>query len=346
MYLKALYLCNFRLYKEKLYEFSPGVNIIRGVNGIGKTALLEAIYFLITGRSFRTSHMTDLIRHGANSFHVESVFNKQGLYQKIKVYYRPSERRVTYNSTVYPFLSSLLGHLQGIIIHPDDNAIIKGAPASRRLLLDTHLAQGDPLYIHHLTRYDRAMRQRNLLLKAKINVTIESWEYEMAHAAAYIVQQRESLTQSLTNEGKSLYKILSGGHEVFALNYKGNGLGEYFSKTKTPQLNELLEIFTSQYKRHRPREMALGSTMTGPHKDDVRVSLNEQEAKSFGSEGQQRSCVAALKLSEWATLKNSSQQQPLMLVDDIGLSLDGSRKKYLMDHLLSLNQVIITTTEE
>ena len=86
--------------------------------------------------------------------------------------------------------------------------------------------------------------------------------------------------------------------------------------------------------------------MTGPHKDDVRVSLNEQEAKSFGSEGQQRSCVAALKLSEWATLKNSSQQQPLMLVDDIGLSLDGSRKKYLMDHLLSLNQVIITTTEE
>jgi len=346
MHLKAIHLRNFRLYEEKLYEFTPGINMIRGPNGQGKTALIEAVYFLITGRSFRTSQNADLIRHGANYFHVEASFIKHGIEQKLRVYYSASERRVTYNATSYPFLSSLLGILQGVVIHPDDSTIVKGSPSSRRQLLDMLLGQSDPLYVHHLTRYDRAMRQRNHLLRARSSVTIDSWEYEMANAAAYVVKQRAAATESLCTHGQGLYKMLCNGVESLGLIYKANGAGDYPLDETENLIMKLRDLYRSQYVRHRHREMDMGATMTGPHKDDLIIALNDKEARSFGSEGQQRSCMAALRLAEWKQLQISSQETPLMLVDDIGLSLDSSRKKHLIDHFSTLGQVFVTTTEE
>ncbi|MEI8124676.1 MAG: DNA replication/repair protein RecF [Parachlamydiaceae bacterium] len=339
MRIKAIYLRNFRLYEEKYHEFSPGLNVISGPNGQGKTALIEAIYFLITGRSFRTSQNSDLVRHGASYFYIEASFVKHDIEQKIRVYYSSTEKRITHNSTSYPFLNSLLGLLLGVVIHPGDDVIVKGAPAARRQLLDTLLGQSDPLYVHHLTRYDRAMRQRNHLLRARNMATIDSWEYEMANSAAYIVKRRTNATEALRLHGQDLYKMLSGGMESLGLGYKANGAGEYAIDSP------LHQIFRDQFKRHRQREIDIGSTLTGPHKDDLVIALNEKEARSFGSEGQQRSCVAALRLAEWKQLQEVSGDMPLMLVDDIGLSLDASRRKQLVNHFSTLGQVFVTTTE-
>lgn len=342
MHLTALCLHNFRLYEEARFDFSPGVNAVRGANARGKTSLLEAIYFLMTGRSFRTAQAKDLIRRGASYFFLDALFVKHGIEQRLRVYYSTAERSVTYNSTAYPSLSPLLGMLQGVVIHPDDTVIIKGAPVARRQLLDIQLAQSDPLYMHHLTRYSRAMQQRNHLLRAKSSAAIGSWEYEMANAAAYVVHQRALTTHRLRHEGQLHYQAICGGAETLDLAYKANGAGEHPLGEMAP----LREIYYNQYRRHRAREMDLGVTLTGPHKDDVLIFLGNSEAKAFASEGQQRSAVMALRLAEWARLKTISQEMPLMLVDDLGMSLDAKRRQHLLEHLNRFEQVFISTTDE
>jgi len=341
MHLRALYLQNFRVYEEALFEFSPQINVIRGPNARGKTSLLEAIYLLITGRSFRTTQASDLIRHGAYSFFLDASFIKHGIEQKLRIQYDGKERKVFYNSTLCPS-SSLLGLLQGALIHPDDAAIIKGPPAVRRHLLDLQLGQIDPLYVHYLTRYERAMRQRNHLLRAKSQVGIESWEQEMSNAASYIIPQRAKTVNRLQETGKKLYSHLCNTEELGLL-YKPCGAA---GQEITAENNPLRSLFCDQYRRHRPREMELGLTLTGPHKDDISLILNNKEVRAFASEGQQRSCVAALRLAEWESLKTQSLEQPLMLVDDLGISLDASRRKQMLSHFSTLSQVFLTTTEE
>lgn len=342
MYLTALYLHNFRSYEEARFDFSPKVNVIRGPNARGKTSLLEAIYFVMTGRSFRTSQTTDLIRHGANYFYLEANFVKHTVEQKLRIYYSPTEKRITHNSTPCSSLGSLLGILQGVAIHPDDAAIVKGAPMARRQLLDIQLAQADPLYIHHLTRYERAMRQRNHLLRAKNQATIDSWEYEMSNSAAYIVQQRSIATEALRVQGQEHYHKICGGKEAWHLSYKANGAGDH----PLDDVDALRELYKSQYRRHRYREMDLGSTITGPHKDDLLIALDDNDARAFGSEGQQRSCVVALRLAEWSRLDAASRELPLMLIDDLGISLDSMRRKHLIGYFENLEQVFVSTTEE
>lgn len=342
MHLKALYLHQFRLYEEALFEFSPKINVIRGPNARGKTSLIEAIYFLATGRSFRTSQTSDLIRHGADRFYLDACFVKHGIEQKLRVYYSANERRVIYNTTPSPFLNRLLGLLQGVVIHPDDAIVVKGGPAGRRHLLDLQLAQRDPLYVHHLTRYDRAMRQRNHLLRAKSAAAIDSWEHEMANSAAYVVQQRALATEDLRMQGQEHYHKICGGGERLGLAYKPYGAGN----APLSDLASLRTLYRDHYQRHRKREMEIGSTLTGPHKDDLTIILGEKEARTFASEGQQRSCIVALRLAEWEKLQSIAQETPMMLVDDLGMSLDASRRRHLLVHLSSLDQVFITTTEE
>jgi len=342
MHLRALHLRNFRVYEDALFEFSPNFNVIRGPNARGKTSLLEAVYFLMTGRSFRTAQLSELIRQGASFFALDAVFIKHGIEQKLRAYYSAKERKITYNTTSYPSFTSLLGLLQGVVVHPDDAIIVKGAPHSRRHLLDLQLAQVDPLYIHHLTRYDRAMKQRNHLLRAKITTTIDSWEYEMGNAAAYIVHQRERVVKDLQRLGQLQYDRIAGSGESFSLCYKAHGAGDHIHQDK----NELRRMYCDQYARHRRREMDLGATLTGPHKDDMEISLKNKEARSFASEGQQRSCVVALRLAEWERLREGMTELPLMLVDDLGMSLDEGRRGHLVEHFRSLGQVFVTTTEQ
>lgn len=342
MHLRSLALYNFRIYEQAYFEFSPKLNVIRGPNAIGKTSILEAIYFLMTGRSFRTAQASDLIRRDASFFCIEACFVKYDLEHYLKITYNGKDRKIVYNSTTYTSSTSLLGLLQGVVIHPDDLAIVKGSPSVRRQFLDIKLAQSDPLYVHHLTRYDRAMRQRNFLLKARSVGAIESWEHEMANSADYIIHQRVKATADLQERGGSFYNHLSSGKDQLSLTYKANGIGS----VNVSDGGSLRQLFCDQYRRHRQREMDLGSTLTGPHKDDMMIFLDSKDARSFASEGQQRSCVVALRMAEWESLKAISYESPIMLIDDLGVSLDRSRRASLVAHFASLEQVFVTTTEE
>ena len=246
---------------------------------------------------------------------------------------REKERKIVYNSTSLQASSHLIGLLQGVLHVPDDVQLVKGAPSLRRHFLDLQIAQVDPLYIHHLTRYNRAMRQRNALLRARNHASLDTWESEMASASAYITEQRAQTVADLSRIGSQLHEQLAG--EIFALRYK----------TDAKQMDSLGDHYLALFKKHRAREMELGITLYGPHKDDFIIELNAQEARFFASEGQQRSCVSTLRLAEWMRLKTISEEAPLFFIDDLGISLDQTRRRKLVDRLSDLNQVFLTLTE-
>lgn len=335
MWLKSLYLHNFRVYKEAFFEFSPSFNVILGLNAQGKTSLLEAMYFLATGKSFRGAQIAELILQGQSHFYLEACFVKHGMEHTLKATCGLVEKKFVFNYTPFPSSAQLLGLLQGVVIAPDDATIVKGAPAIRRQYLDLQIAQIDPLYVHHLTRYSRALRQRNCLLKAKQALTVESWEHEMALSAAYLTKQRWKLVADLRNLLQDLHARLTGEKENLSLFYKG-----------AEDLPDLSVYFLESYRKSRKREMELGFTLIGPHKDDLLVMINECDARTFGSEGQQRTCVATLRCAEWERLNGLLDESPIMFVDDVGISLDDHRKKLLLGHLNGMSQVFLTTTQE
>lgn len=345
MHLRALYLHNFRIHEEALYEFTPKINVISGPNASGKTSILEAVYFLMTGRSFRTAQSSDMIRHGASGFYIQASFIKHGLEQTLRIHCSGKERKIIYNNTQCTSFADLFGILQGSVIHPDDVAMVKGAPEVRRHLLDIQIAQVNPLYVHHFTRYNSAMRQRNCLLRSKTTATIESWEHEMASSAAYIVYQRLLAVDDLQRKGQRMHSLIGGSEDNLELRYKSPSMtqGELLSDF---DVHKLRAYYLNQYGKLRQREMEMGMTLIGPHKDDMFVGLNAKEARFFASEGQQRSCAAALRLAEWERLQAISCEIPIMLIDDIGMSLDHARRSRLFAHLSSLEQVFLTTTEE
>lgn len=340
MFLRSLYLHHFRNYEEAFFEFDPRLNLICGFNAQGKTNLLEAIHCLMMGRSFRSSQTAELIKTHCSSFYLEGKFLKHGIEQTLKVAFDGKDRKIIYNSTSLPSVSSLLGLLPGAILAPDDLSLLKGAPHLRRQFLDVQIAQVDPLYVHHLTRYMRAVRQRNQLLKAKKTATIESWEHELSQAAAYIFLLRRQLVSELQEHCQQIYQQLTAEADPLSISYKTLLPAELTS------LQKIRDYQFTQLGKHRAREYMVGYTLTGPQKDDLSFKVGGKDVRHFASEGQQRSCVTALRLAEWKRLSKAGSEIPLMMVDDIGLSLDTRRRQYLLDWVSGMGQVFLTTTEE
>lgn len=337
MFLRALSLVNFRSYEEAQFGFDPHITVIQGNNAVGKTTILEAIHLLMTGATFRQAQMADLVRYQQGAFRIEAQFVKHGVEQKLAIYWEGGERRILYNGSPCSSSSHLLGLVPGVTAHPDDVSLVKGAPAGRRQYLDLQLAQANPLYVHHLQRYYKAMRHRNALLKAKQAATIETWEQQMAQSAAYLVAQRASLVKKLESASRDFYQRLSLESLDLRLTYRsGAAASEDVASIQT--------YYQETYQRCRKKELDFGVTFHGPHKDDLLIAIGEQEVRYFASEGQQRCCVMAMKLAEWEYLKQACDVIPLLLIDDIGMSLDASRRQRLFEHLRNMRQVFVTGT--
>lgn len=334
MRVKQLRLHQFRSFEEAVFTFSPSVNFICGSNAQGKTTLLEAIHTLMLGRSFRQGLQSDLIRQGKETFFLGAYFEAQGIDQSLAIYGGSKERKIIHNHTPLPGVSALLGLIVGVVMTPDDIGLIKGAPQLRRHFLDTQIAQTDPLFVHYLSRYNRAMQHRNQLLKQKTTRSIESWEGEMATAASYIAKQRRELISALQVHAKHFYAYLTGETEDLSLLYQTSSFGK-----------ETEEHYLKQWAKDRPRELMVGHTLTGPHKDDFSLVIGGRDVRYFASEGQQRSSAAALRMGEWKCLQERSEIKPLMMIDDFAISLDEKRKQRLLEWVGTLGQVFVTSTE-
>jgi DNA replication and repair protein RecF len=325
--LKSLYLRNFRNFAEAEIEFDSAINVIHGDNAQGKTNLLEAIYLISTGRSFRTQHLQELIREKESFFHIAAHLVRDGVSHTVKITVDGAQKRLQLDANIYATLSPLLGILPMILYAPGDTDLITSAPAIRRRFLNLHLAQSDPLYVHHLTRYWRAMKQRNALLRSSSHDSIAVFEAEMATSALYLNKSRHSLLEELKSLIAQQSQSLSSTEELHEVRYHPS----------------LTEPFLQHLEKCRSRDRELGFTTTGPHRDDLSFWISSKPSRLFASEGQKKTAIAALRLAEWHRLASSISEKPLLGLDDLGLPLDETRQKLLRSSLETLGQVFITT---
>lgn len=311
-------------------SFDPRLNAISGDNAQGKTNLLEAIALISTGRSFRTQSLFELIQEGHPFFHLEAEILRDNVTQTIRISFDGQNRRLQLGANSFSTFTPLLGTLPSILSAPEDTDLVAGSPTLRRRFLNLHLAQSDPLYVHHLNRYWRAMKQRNCLLRAKSVDSIECWEVEMASSAAYLMGARQGLLDELTTPLSLQSRRLSGEIDRVELKFHPSF-----------QAASYLE----QLQKMRPREKDLGQTLHGPHRDDLSFWIGTKQARNFASEGQKKTAVTALRLAEWERLAKRVGDTPLMAIDDFGGTLDGGRQKMLRDNLQSMGQVFVTTPQ-
>lgn len=339
MIIQRLILRNFRNYPEAIIDFAPRINVMCGANAQGKTSLLEAIFLCVSGRSFRSSHLAEMQRQGQTFFSVDLYFTKNEIDQRLRYVFNESERQIICNNTLCQSIAQLLGIIPGVVMTPDDVALIKGSPSDRRHFLDLQIAQANPLYLHHLARFQRAMRHRNQLLKLRQSLTIESWEQEMAQSASYITLQRDQAVADLGSRAGACYASLTQESEPLFLKYKTGAPLHDGSQA-------IVNYYLERYCQMRPREMELGWSASGPHKDDLQIAIQGKAGKAFASEGQQRSCVAALRIAEWERLKQQSGNLPLLLIDDVGMGLDAARRERLLNRLHDCGQVFLSSCQE
>ncbi len=328
MILKSLYLRNFRNFKEAQVDFGQKINLISGKNAQGKTNLLEALLLLSTGRSFRTQHLSELILEGASFFFIEAKILQNGIEQTLRLSFDGQSRKAEHNATRHPSFQPLLGVLPSTLFAPQDLDLIMGSPAYRRRFLNLHLAQSDPLYVHHLLRFWRALKQRNSLLKHTAADGIEVFEQEMVHSAAYLCKKRSALLIDLNEALQTACQLFSA--EELQLRY-------------FPSQSQ--EDYLAQLKKNRSRERQLGMTLTGPHRDDFLMLLEKKPARLYASEGQKRTAIAALRLAEWQRLAHQVEMTPFFGVDDFEMHLDADRQKLFKNALDDLGQVFITTPQ-
>ena len=351
MLCKKVELCNFRNAESETVTFSNGINVLHGENAQGKTNLLEAIYFISLGKSFRTTHDVEVIRFGEEFASVSLDYECSGREQNITMRFSDKQRKsVTHNGVRITKLSELVGSFRAVLFSPDHLLLIKEGPAGRRNYLDVAISQLRPAYLHSLQNYNKILKQRNALIKnatedrATFDATIDFWSAQLAHEGAIIAKARAEYVARSGKIISDFYKRLCEGgdiNETPTFTYAGSAKQndeDYFDLQKTEQ--SFLRLLNGFHER----EIAAGSTLYGIHKDDITIELNGKNTRLFSSQGQQRSLALAMKLAEGEICKLDCGEYPVFLFDDVFSELDSGRRKKLLREIAD-RQVIITSCE-
>lgn len=343
MIIKGIRLINYRNYNSMSASFGSGINILVGKNAQGKTNLLEAIYMCSTGRSFRTLRDKELISFGKNEAYVAAELNIGELekFTEIKLEADKS-KRIRVNKVELKSYKELNTGLKVVVFFPDDLKLVKEGPGNRRNYLDSSISQLKPVYHHNLSRYYKALIQKNNLLKSRRSTSelqelLEVFDVQLARLGTLISMEREQYIRRIKKEARDIHLQITSGKEELDIKYN----------TNVPEGESLLDIerkYLEQLRRGRARDIEIGSTSIGPHRDDFIPSINGNDLRTFGSQGQQRTLVLTLKLSEVKILKKETGYYPVLLLDDVYSELDEERRGFLTS-LFSETQTFITVTD-
>lgn len=339
--INELKLENFRNYENETVKFVPNVNILLGENGQGKTNILEGIYYLLTGKSYRVQREQELIRWGQKGFHIYGGFSvlKRSLF--FESHYVDKRKVFKINSVPYSKLSNYVGTINVVFFSPDDLVLVKGGPSERRRFLDLHIAQMRPTHVTLLNDYNKALHQKNALLKSNNSnnmklAQVQLWNEQLWQIGEKIIQNRWELTETLQGYAEGIYKNLSSKNEQIKISYIALGQKD---------LNLALKMFPLQLEEKMLQEVEKQMILVGPHRDDLQIMLNGRPARLYASQGQQRSIVLSLKLAELEIIFKDKGIFPLLLLDDVLSELDNIRREYLLSFInKSLTQTLITMT--
>ena len=334
---KHLRLSNFRNFEHLELDFPTGFTILTGQNAQGKTSILESLYWLSTTRMLRGVRDAEAIKQGEHGCLSEAELVTGTVIGATLE--QGSRKKFFLNGMSLPRASDVIGRLPSVVISIFDLEIVRGEPADRRLFLDIELSSLSPAYLRHLTIYKRALEQRNALLKMAQERPIDSfsfdtWEEPLAKEGAEIRRLRSEYLASLGPAVTRLHSQLSSQPEIVSL--------RYLRKDEATDCETLL----NGYQTTRGADIHRGTTQIGPHRDDVEILIEEKEAKLFGSQGQQRTAVIALKLGTLELAKEHLGEAPLLLLDDMLSDLDAERRSRLC-HVVATQagQAILTCTE-
>lgn len=337
MIVNSLSLKNYKNISNTALCFDKNVNVIYGENAQGKTNILEALWLFTGMRSFRSVKDADQIMFGEKRAEIEVEFVSYNREQNEKIIFG-EKKECFLNDIKQPSTSAFAGNYYAVIFSPEHLSLIKGGPSERRTFCDNALCQIKPKFSEYLSKYKKNLVQRNALLKDykfnnSIEPLIEIFEENLAEIGSKIIIQRLKYIEVLKEEAKEIYSGISSNKEEIDI--------KYVSSFKFENEGEIKEKFLLALKKNREEDMLSLSTSVGPHRDDIEVEINNISARKFGSQGQQRSCVLALKLGEASVLKNKTGEMPIALLDDVMSELDESRQDYIL-HKIEDWQVFIT----
>ena len=337
MFLKELKLTNFRNYTRLQLSFGEGIQIIHGENGQGKTNLLESIYYLAITKSFRTSKEKELLKYEQPHFDISGDLQSSEKSFVVRTFWdRQNKKNFWISGNKISGLQDYIGTIPIVLLIPSDLAITKGAPGERRRFFDLLLGQAQSKYLKNLVKYRKLLRNRNLiLLEENPDKTLfESYTHKMAEIADDLCRERRLLIEWLNEKLEEIYSRISGKEDKIHLDYKPS-FREYGNEGTS---------FKSQWPQVLDKELLRRRTLIGPHLDDFALYLNEQPIRQYGSQGENKTAVIALKLSEYFYLYDQKKERPIMLFDDIFGELDKNRINNMLNALGEIAQVFVTTT--
>lgn len=350
MYLKSLHLLNFRNYLDQWVEFDAPKTILLGNNAQGKSNLLEAVELLSTLKSHRVTRDRDLVQEGSELSQVNATIERQtGAIDLALTLRRNGRRSVALRGEHLRRQLEFLGTLNAVQFSSMDLDLVRGGPEQRRSWLDTLVIQLEPYYAHILHQYNKILRQRNALLKqmgerqskgdsAVSSSQIALWDAQLVAAGCRVIRRRARALQRLAPIAKMWHQAISGSTEELEVRY----VPHISLERDNPE--SIQQAFFEKIEQRSIAEQHQGTTLVGPHRDEIEFSINETPARQYGSQGQQRTLVLALKLAELKLIEDVVGEPPLLLLDDVLAELDPNRQNQLLEAIQERFQTLITTT--
>ena len=339
MYFKEVRLKNFRNYKDESVIFHPKVNLLTGRNAQGKTNLIESLYIMSLGKSFRTNKDREMIAFDEDYCIVRCIYIKEDRENEIEMIISQKGKSIKVDGARIGKTSQLLDNVYTVVFSPEDLKIVKDEPEKRRRFIDRELCQLKPVYYKELQRYKKILLQRNTLLKKGVNdaTMLDVWDKSLAEYGSRIVEKRKDFVDKLNILSRKIHSRITNGKEELDLEYESNILSN-------GEIRNIENDFLEKLKKSRKRDILRGITNFGPHKDDIKIIINDIDARNYGSQGQQRTAALSLKLAEIQLIKEEKGEDAILLLDDVLSELDKERQEFLID-TLSDTQLFITTTE-
>ena len=346
MEIKKLALTGFRNYEWETVDFNSGTNVISGNNAQGKTNLLEAVYMLSYGKSFRTRYDRELINFDYSSSEIFAEVESHGRVQNIKIEMKPGAAKKISVNSVRKSAAELSETLNTVLFCPDDLNLIKEGAAVRRKLLDNAICQLKPQYAEYLSEFNRLYDHKTRILKdwhekPSLLDTLDEFSDALAKCSAQLIRYRASYSSRLNEAASPIHSEFSGNGEKLEIEYKTvSTVDNPFDSVK-----EIYYKVCEHQESHRRAEIESGQCLTGAHKDDLEIFINGKSARSYASQGQTRTAALSLKLAERQILLDETGEYPVLLLDDVLSELDTGRQEFVLNRIGG-GQTLITCCED
>lgn len=339
MYIDSLKLKNFRNYEDETISFGSGLNVLTGSNAQGKTNCVEAVFFLCTGFSPRATMEKQLVKYGEETADIKGISVSSYGWTCVEISISKNKKKyIRINGVPILKVGELFGNINSVFFNPDELKLIKETPGDRRRFLDVAISQMYKSYFYSLVRYNKILAQRNNLLKEQsdsvIRDTLPIWDKQFSDNAGKIVAKRNEFIQTLAPLAEEAHNYLTNGAEKLEISadYKYTGNEEEISAQIYRALKESLD-----------KDMRLKFTNVGPHRDDLKIHINGEDVKIYGSQGQKRTAALSIKLAETEIIKRHAGEYPVLILDDVLSELDKDRQNRLLDRLSGI-QTLLTAT--